>query len=753
MTQLPPNDDDLFIFADEETLPEENARGGRWKILIVDDDAEVHTATEFTLRDTVILNRTLDYLHAYSATQAKSLLQEHQDIAVILLDVVMETPNAGLDLIKSIRGELGNTQARIILRTGEPNQAPELQIIRDYDITDYKLKSEINQKILYTSLTSAIRNYRQICTIEASKKGLDMILRSSSELLTQEGLQAFSNGVIVHIAALLNVEPEGIICVRRRDSESAHELWIIAAAGDYCPLIDRNLDEENPSDVYRLLNQCIDKRSNIFEESGMALYLGCNARGDMSCYIPTNQNVAEMEQSLLQVFCANISICADNITYLEQLKSYAYHDTLVNLPNRLALEQIIDERLTLSNDTNYALALIDINSFADLNAVLGQEHGDRLLIAVAERLKNRFKPISQVARIGADIFAIFGPASHVNEERLLAPFTNPFEIAGELQLIGISCGIAPMSNEISSGREILKYANIVLKDIKQNPNLEKIAYFNPTMMAEAKKRLHLLKELRNAFDRNELFLAFQPKIALETRRVIGFEALLRWRNSRGQFVSPLDFIPLAEQSGLIVRLGEWVLSQSMRNLALLRERGFEGLTMAVNVSVVQLQHPEFIQMLHRVIGETDVEPSRIELEVTESVEMGCIQSHIQKLQNIKNLGFSLAIDDFGTGFSSLSYLQKMPLDCLKIDRSFVQDMSSCAGVNIVQMVLQLARLLKLKVVAEGVETAEQLQTLVNMGCDQVQGYYFAKPMPLDELMQWLQAYNTNLCLTNIESKD
>ena len=744
MTQLPPDDDELFIFAEEDeskellALPPEG--NNRWKILIVDDDKDVHDATEFTLRGTLILNRPLEYVHAYSAKQAEVLLREHDDIAVILLDVVMETPNAGLDLIKTIRGPLANTQTRIILRTGEPNQAPELQIIRDYDINDYKLKSELNQKRLYTSLTSAIRSYRQICTIEASKKGLDLILRSSSELLTQEGLRAFAQGVIIHIAALLNVEPEGIICVRRRDSQPTHELHIIAAAGDYCPLIDRQLCDENQTTIYTLLNESIDKRCNIFEPAGMALYLGCNAQGDMSCFIANNQAIAEMEQSLLQVFCANISICADNITFLEQLKNYAYHDTLVNLPNRLALEQIIDAKLTQEPDTHYALALIDINNFADLNAVLGQEHGDRLLIAVAERLKNRFKPISQVARIGADIFAIFGPASHVNEARLLAPFSNPFEIAGELQLIGVSCGIAPVSTDISSARELLKYANIVLKDLKQKQAQEKVAYFNPTMMDEAKKRLHLLKELRHAFDRDELFLAFQPKISLQNRKVMGFEALIRWRNSRGQFVSPLEFIPLAEQSGLIVRLGEWVLSQAMRSLAQLSAQGFNGLSMAVNVSVVQLQHPEFLHMLKRVIGETHIAAGAIELEVTESVEMGNIQNHIAQLQSVKDLGFSLAIDDFGTGFSSLSYLQQMPIDCLKIDRSFIQEVTQSAGANIVQMVLQLARSLELSVVAEGAETLEQVEVLSQMGCDQVQGYYFAKPMPLDDLLLWLATY-------------
>jgi EAL domain-containing protein (putative c-di-GMP-specific phosphodiesterase class I) len=260
------------------------------------------------------------------------------------------------------------------------------------------------------------------------------------------------------------------------------------------------------------------------------------------------------------------------------------------------------------------------------------------------------------------------------------------------------------------------------------------------MMVEAKKRLHLLKELRHAFDRDELFLAFQPKIALHSRKVIGFEALIRWRNGRGQYISPLEFIPLAEQSGLIVRLGEWVLSQAMRSLAHVNAQGFNGLSMAVNVSVVQLQHAEFLHMLKRVIGETHIDAGAIELEVTESVDMGDIKNHIQQLQNIKDMGFALAIDDFGTGFSSLSYLQQMPIDCLKIDRSFIQEVTTGAGANIVEMVLQLGRALQLTVVAEGAETIQQVQALEAMGCDQVQGYFFAKPMPLDDLLLWLGAH-------------
>lgn len=739
---------DLFVFKDDEQLifvtdtGSPGSGAGRdderhvWRILIADDEQDVHDATCFALRDTVVLGRRLEFYHAYNSTQALEILRAVPDIAVILLDVVMETSNAGLDLVPVIREQLKLQDLRIILRTGEPNQAPEIDVIREYDINDYKLKSELTKKKLYVSLTSAVRSYKQLRTIENSKKGLDMILRASSELLTQEGLNNFAQGVITHIAALIGVPPEGVICVRKRGQLAEDDLMIIAAAGDFCALIDRPLSAITEAVTSHLLRESLNNRCNVFHRNGVALYLGSHARGDMSCYVASNAPISDVDQGLLEIFCGNIALCADNINFLERLKNFAFTDTLVGLPNRNALEEVINQFVDQESCVPYSLALIDIDSFAEINAVLGQEYGDRLLCAVSDRLKAKFYAPNTVARIGGDTFAVFGPSSHVQEKALLQPFVNPFQIGGELQLLSITAGVVPLTETQGRGSEAIKDASIVLKQAKSQSRGQ-VVMFQNQMVVDARERLALLKNLRSAFELNQLFLVFQPKLKLSDLSVTGFEALIRWRDSSGRFVSPAEFIPLAEQSGLIIRMGEWILRNAIAELAILRAKGYMNASMAVNLSVAQLEHPDMLEMLHRVMGENNIDPGFIELEITESIAMGDTEANLKRLEQIREMGFKLSMDDFGTGFSSFTYLQKMPINCLKIDRSFVIKTDTKRGREIVEMIVQLGKTLGLNVIAEGVEEEGQGALLKQMGCNEVQGFFYAKPMPRQQLHQWL----------------
>lgn len=751
MSSQNPKDSELFVFKEDENtvLNDENnlptLRPGRdendervWKVLITDDEDDVHQATKFALRDIKILGRNLEFFDAYNSEQTLQILQDVPDIAVLLLDVVMETSNAGLDLVPVIRNEMKQRDVRIILRTGEPNQAPEMDVIRDYDINDYKLKSDLTQKKLYATLTSAVRSYKQLMTIENSKKGLDMILRASSELMTQEGLNNFAQGVIIHIAALLAVPPEGVICVRRKDETTEERLMIIAAAGDYCSLIDKPLAEMRQSLARDLLRQSLDNHCNVFHKKGLALYLGSHSRGDMSCFVASGTHISEVDHSLLEMFCTNIALCADNVNFLDRLKNYAFTDTLVGLPNRNALEEIIDRHIKDQIAAPYSLALIDIDNFAEINAVLGQEYGDQLLRATADRISSKFYPPSVVARVGGDTFAVFGPSSHIDRKPLLQPFVNPFQINGELQLLSVTAGIVPLKEIEGRGAEAIKDASIVLKQAK-NHSRGQVVMFHREMVAEAQERLKTLKNLRSAFDLNQLFLVFQPKLRLSDLSVSGFEALLRWKDSSGQFIPPSEFIPLAEQSGLIIRMGEWILRNAIAELGILRSKGYMNASMAVNLSVAQLEHIDMMDMLHRVMGESNIDPSFIELEITESIAMGDINSNLARLRQIRELGFKLSMDDFGTGFSSLTYLQKMPINCLKIDRSFVSTSNTRGGREIVEMIVQLGKTLGLTVIAEGVEEEVQGILLKEMGCNEVQGFFYAKPMPRNELHQWLES--------------
>jgi EAL domain-containing protein (putative c-di-GMP-specific phosphodiesterase class I) len=264
-------------------------------------------------------------------------------------------------------------------------------------------------------------------------------------------------------------------------------------------------------------------------------------------------------------------------------------------------------------------------------------------------------------------------------------------------------------------------------------------YFSSSMGAESRERVQLMHALRAAFEEKKLSIAYQPQIDLVTRQPIGAEALLRWKTDDGSFIPPDAFIPIAEYSGLIISLGEWVLREACHELVRLRALGFNDFMMSINVSQVQFRHPDFLNMLLLVLQDTGAPPDRIELEITESVAMQEPELLIKTLNQLKQTGISIAIDDFGTGFSSLSYLQQLQVDRLKIDRSFVTEIThSSRGSRIAEMVIQLGRNLGLKVIAEGVEDERQAQKLTALGCPLAQGNLFASPMAANQLSAWLK---------------
>jgi len=318
--------DDLMRFSKEDGDDAGKSAMDRplsWKVLITDDEQDVHSATAFALRNTNILGRGLEFLHAKSAAEAFRLLRDHDDIAVVLLDVVMETPNAGLDLVAKIRNELGNHEVRIILRTGQPNQAPEIEVIRDYDINDYKLKSELTQNKLYAALTTAIRSYQQIKVIESGRLGLMKMISACSDLMTRKGLSDFAEGVIIQLTALLSAPPEGLICVRRHGDQEQSETDIIAAAGHYRVLMEHPLIELDEDTVKKLILESLENQKNVFGESGAALYLGRTERGDMSCYVSGVSGVRDTERQLLEIFVNKFSVLVGHVHELETLRERA----------------------------------------------------------------------------------------------------------------------------------------------------------------------------------------------------------------------------------------------------------------------------------------------------------------------------------------------------------------------------------------------------------------------------------------------
>ena len=723
---------------DEQPLAEikvEREKSPVWRVLITDDERDVHSATTFALRNTKILGRRLEFYHAQSAEETIQVLNEVGDIAVILLDVVMETPNAGLDLVAIIREQLGNRQARIILRTGQPNQAPEIEVIRDYDINDYKLKSELTQNKLYASLTSAIRSYEQIKTIEASKQGLDLIVHASADLISKQGINDFANGVIVQLSGLLSVKPDGLICVRQKGRGEGRP-FIIAAAGHYSALIDSPLSAMSPSPEREMLGDSLKNQSNIYGEHGVALYLGSNERGDMSCYVGSAVSIKDVDKSLLELFCSNISICGDNIELVERFRSFAFTDQLVHLPNRNALTEHITRKVTEATCESKVLALIDIDNFAEINAALGQKYGDDLLKAITKRLSEKFPGPATVARVAGDTFAIFTDAHLLSADNVSAVFNEVFDVGEDKQLVSVTSAIIKLADIQGDGADVLKSASIVLK-LAKNQNRGETLSYQPGMVEQAKERLGVLRNLRDAFESGALFLVFQPKFNLSSNSISGFEALLRWRDESGKVIYPATFISIAEQSGLIVRMGEWILNEAISAIKAIHERGWRTAHVSVNLSAAQIRHPDLLPMLERTLEISAIDPKFIDLEITESMGLTDSDDILDKLNAIKKLGFTLSIDDFGTGFSSLSYLQKLPVDRLKIDQTFVQTSSEKSGREIIEMIIQLGNTLDLRVIAEGVEQENELDLLTKLHCDEIQGFLYARPMDTSELYDWM----------------
>lgn len=740
MNDSPHTEDDVLCIIDEieDVVVQQKER--TWRILIVDDDADVHHATEFALANTPILGRPLQFLHANSAQQAEQLLRTEANIAVILLDVVMESDDAGLKLVRTIREDLGITEARIILRTGQPGYAPEIDAIRDYDINDYKTKSELSRNRLYTALTAAVRSFDQIHTINASRRGLDMIVRASGQLMARRGSREFAAGIIMQISALLGLEPEGIVCVHEVGDDSG-QTRIIAAAGAFSEYIDQSLSTLDQPRVANALKQALRERRSLYTEQWTTLLFSSDSGHDMAAYLETNQHVDENNRRLLEVFCSNISVSFDNVMLFGRLTDHAYNDQLLRIPNRLAFIQQADHALT-RDQTAKTMALVDIDHFSNFNDALGHQYGDALLKSVTARLRAELPADCILARVAVDTFGVFGRDEQVNPDSLLAAFKHPFTVENAGRIITATLGLVRMSEVDGEAGDTLKAANIALKRAKQNARGQ-YCYFTREMEFETRSRVKLLQDLHVAFDCDRLFVVYQPQINLSTGQVVGVEALLRWRNDDGQFIPPDQFIPVAENSGLIIALGAWVMRMACAEQCRLLRTGVRRLRMAVNVSVVQFRHPAFMSTLSDIIAETGIDPAHLELEITESVAMLEADFMVGMLLQLKQRGLTIAVDDFGTGFSSLSYLERLKVDRLKIDRSFVSQMTQTdSSRRIVETIVQLGRSLNLDVIAEGVESEHEAAALKRMGCHEAQGYLYAKPLLTTDLQSFLLTRQT-----------
>lgn len=734
--------DEPLVFADEtDSTGDEDERSDSWLILIVDDDQDVHDATIFTLRDSIILGKPLTFLHAYSGRETVEVLQENPGIALILLDAVMETEEAGLSAVQVIREKLGMEDVRIILRTGQPGQVPELDTISKYDINDYKTKSELTRTKLITTMISALRSWQQIQRIGNSRRGLEKIIAASNQFIVETGLRGFAEGVITQMAGLFGLAPEGIVCASGWDDQRAPgeaDYQVIAAAGQYRDLINRKIDEiENP-DIYTTIQKTLDTKQNIVEKHSLSIFFNEPSGRNYATWIDSPQPLKEFDADLLEIFCTNISLCASNIELVNRLKRQAWEDPVLKIPNMVALLEMIRKQIEGALPQSDLLMALDIEGFHQINDLLGHDYGDEILRALVVRLRELLGPSVFIARVAADVFVVLGDQADFGPDRLHSISSMHIPTPNGERQLSISIGITRIDPREGNASDQLRNGFVALKQAKRD-GAGQVVHYSSEIGAETRARIRLLDQLKGAFIKNKLFLMFQPQISVKDRRVFCCEALLRWKTEDGEFIPPDRFIPLAEQSGLIIPIGGWVLRMALLALKQIHKAGFPDTRMAVNVSAMQLRRQDFLAQVDGAIEEIGMAPEMLELEITESISVIGIKDILKLFRSIRERGISIAVDDFGTGYSSLSSIDKWPINRLKIDRSFIRNMEQKEeGARLIDLVIPLGNRLGMRVLAEGVETESQMARLSELGCHEAQGFLISRPLLQEDLIAWMK---------------
>lgn len=432
---------------------------------------------------------------------------------------------------------------------------------------------------------------------------------------------------------------------------------------------------------------------------------------------------------------------SDKRRLMKELAHQVHHDALTGLPNRLLFNEHLNQALAQARRKRGKLAVmfLDLDRFKLINDTMGHSLGDQLLNVVAERIRETLREGDTLARQGGDEFLILLPEIfHEQEavsvsERILGVFAQPLMLDGNEIYMSTSIGISLYPTDGGDLETLLKQADTAMYYAKEQGR-NNYQFFTAGLNIKVNDRLSIENSLRKGLERGEFVLHYQPQVDLESGLIVGLEALIRWNAADRGIVSPVEFIPIAEETGLIVPIGEWVLRTACAQNMAWQEQGYPLLRMAVNISARQFREPNFIKLVAGILQEIGMDPQWLELEITESIAMENGEASVAMLSSFKELGIRISIDDFGTGFSSLNYLRRMPIDTLKIDQSFIRDISTGEnGEEVVTAIIQLAKNLRLKVIAEGVETNTQWSFLKNKQCNEMQGFLYSKAVTSEEM--------------------
>jgi diguanylate cyclase (GGDEF)-like protein len=452
-------------------------------------------------------------------------------------------------------------------------------------------------------------------------------------------------------------------------------------------------------------------------------------------------NAASLKaQNKPDVFDALIALHHEKKRTSEEKPPGSTIDALTKLPNRRHLFDFIHYISSLKQESfnKYALFIVNLDFFRTVNSHLGHDAGDQILVECAQRISSAFPENSFIARMDGDEFAVLLPISKPEDleaeaNKILDSIKKPVVISGQQIFISVSIGIAVLHEDAKTPEELIRHAAAAVSNVKNSRRSSYMVY-SPDMVESSRYKFSLVSELHQAIERNEFVLHYQPKIDGKTSQIVGIEALIRWNHPLRGLLYPIDFIPIAEETGIIKYIDEWVLYNACLQLKKWTQEGIRHLRLAVNLSAWQFKDQHLVDIVSKVLSETGIDPSSLELEITETAAMENMNFTQNILTRLISMGVAISIDDFGTGYSSLNYLKHFPISFLKIDRSFVADILSDKNTySIVRAIIEVAHALQLKVIAEGVENQEQLDMLKELGCDEVQGYHISRPLPVDDI--------------------
>jgi diguanylate cyclase (GGDEF)-like protein/PAS domain S-box-containing protein len=620
---------------------------------------------------------------------------------LILLDVMMPGMS-GIEVLRRLREKPETRDIPVIFVSADTSEQSQLEGL-DLGADDYLIKP-----VVTTILRARVRNILQRKRAEAQLRLAAHVFDHSGEAIMITDRDNRIVEVNPSFTRMTGYMPEeicgqnpGVLSSGRATPEDYRAMWQAIREQGFWQgeMWDRRKDGE----IYPKL---------------LTISVVRNARGDIDFYIASFADISEQKASE------------------EKIRHVAHHDALTGLPNRWHLQISLEQAIALAKRENEEVALmfIDLDRFKIINDTLGHNIGDRLLVEVAQRLRECVRESDLLARLGGDEFVVvltgddaINASAHV-AEKILGSLARSFRIEGNTLHTTPSIGISLYPHDGDSIESLMKNSDTAMYHVK-SMGRNNFQFFSPEMNQSSAERLLLEDCLHRALERGEFAMHYQPLVEIASGRLVGAEALIRWHHPERGMVSPHEFIPLAEESGMILPIGTWVLREVCRQIKVWRELGMTGLRFAVNLSPRQFRQENLVGNIVGMLREFDVPASALELEITEGSVMENADAAVSLLNLLNQHGLSIAIDDFGTGYSSLGYLKRFPVSKLKIDRSFVMDIpgdpDDCA---IAIAVIQLARSMGLQVVAEGVETAEQRQFLSDQGCDLLQGHWYSKPL-------------------------